>query len=290
MVAPTTVYINDYLTNGFSNEKRQNTMAHELGHSLGLDHSGSLKYSPETLMYYTNISFTNYTIFVPVLDDIRGVQARYGAPGNTTQCYTFVSNGNVNYTGTCSVNGYAALPMTEYVTSAGSQNRAFATHYSTSRVLPAVGTALMTTDVQIPNLSKAYRFSLGVHTDNNVANPASRFSTIDLDNDGIKAVYDDSSGNSQVIIMNNTSPNTADYFLEVAFENGKPTSTYAYLNNNGGGTPPNFLGSTTFSPGSGWSSSVFYGTGVWTDNFLNPLSQYKVTKYINRLLSWSPSG
>jgi hypothetical protein len=277
------VYVNDYYTNSYSNEKRQNVIAHEIGHAIGLDHSGTSTNALKTLMYYTSGRYDNYKIFVPTLDDIRAATAHYGSVTSTSECNEFNSNGDVVYTGTCSGSN-PALPMNEKVLTTGPQNRAFASQYSTGQSFPSVGTVLITTKVD-PNT--LYRFSTGIHTNTNVADGASRFATIEVDNSNIKAAWSYLGITQLATIWVGTPSTTTVYFLEIVVENGQPAAAYAYKDDNGGSTPPTYLGSVTFTPGLSWSGSKYYGTGVWTDDSLNPASNYDVTSYYNRLKSYT---
>ena len=51
-------------------------MAHELGHTLGLEHEND--WGAIVLMYYTDEPFLDNGIIEPELDDINGVDAIYG--------------------------------------------------------------------------------------------------------------------------------------------------------------------------------------------------------------------
>lgn len=269
------IYINDALTNSFSSQKRQNVAAHEFGHAVGLDHPGALT----TLMYSTNTSYTTYNIFVPVLDDIRGVQDWYGIPSSTSECTAFNQNGVVTYTGTCSASN-PALPMTETVTTAGAQNRAFASDSTSGRSLPSADTALITVKVK-PNT--LYRYSMGIHTDSNVASQTSRFATIEIRDSNIVASWTSGGVAQTSAIWVGTPSTTTTYFLELVVQNGKPAAAYAYKDD----ASPTWLGKASFTPGLAWSGTKYIGTGVWTDGTSNPKSDYTVSQYYDRLKSYT---
>lgn len=245
------------------------------GHGVGLDHPGAVT----TLMYSTNTSYTTYNIFVPVLDDIRGVQDWYGTPLSTSECTTFNQNGAVTYTGTCSGSN-PALPMTETVTTAGVQNRAFASDSVSGQSLPSADTALITVKVK-PNT--LYRYSMGIHTDSNVANQASRFATIEIRDSNIVADWTSGGVTQTSTIWVGTPSTTTTYFLELVVQNGKPAAVYAYKDD----TSPTWLGKASFTPGLSWSGTKYMGTGVWTDGTSNPKSDYTVSQYYDRLKSYT---
>lgn len=288
------VTINDYLTNGLTSQHRQSVIAHEMGHTLGLDENSnpSSTNDEKTLMYPDDLSYSLYKVFVPVLDDIRGAQVWYGGRTSNSQCPpNYNQNGVVEYnpdTPTCSSSN-PDLPMTERVTTAGAGNRAFASQYSTSTSMPSVGTTVMMTKVKANTL---YRFSLGFHSGTNVADQFNRMATIELDNNGIYASYIDTGGNVKTVtIWSGTPSTTTTYFLEIVVQKSTfktPVGVYAYKDDGSGSTPPTYLGSAQFDSGVLWNSyGMYFGTGVWTDSSSNPLSNYQVKEYYNRLRSYT---
>lgn len=291
MNTPVTITLNTSYLDGYSNQQRQNTIAHETGHAIGLDHADSGvsdSDAQKTLMYSTNNNYVTYKIYVPVLDDIRAAQAWYGTVTSTSECTEYNQNGDVVYTGTCS-SGSPALPMTEKVTTAGAGNRAFASQFSSGQSMPSVGTMLMMTKVQPSTL---YRFSLGTHSGSNVADSFNRMATIELDNNGIYASYINTGGSvTTVTIWSGTPSTSTTYYLEVVVEQGSfstPTAVYAYKDDGGGTDAPTYLGSASFDSGVLWNSySMWHGTGVWTDSGSSPLSNYQVKEYYNRLQSYT---
>lgn len=289
------VTLNTDILNFVGMEHRQAVAAHELGHAIGLEHSGVFPNSAKTLMYATTEFFNTYNIFVPTLDEIRALKSSTlygGGIANTPECYEHKSSGgDIVYSGTCSTSN-AALPMTEKVTVAGT-HRAFASQTQNGQSMPSVGTVLMMTKVKP---TTAFRFSLGVHSDNNVADPANRMATIELDNNGIKASYVNTGGSVVTTTIWSGTPSTSTtYFLMVVAEKSTTGLTtaavYAYKDDGGGtnNTPPTFLGSARFSSGINWNTynTMHFGTGVWTDSSSNPLSNYVVSEYYNRMRSYT---
>jgi hypothetical protein len=171
--------------------------------------------------------------------------------------------------------------MTEKVTTAGSGNRAFAADSSGSILLPSSNTVLIGTKV---NPSTLYRFSTGIHTNTNVADGASRYGTIELNNDGVKAAWSYLGSTQTSTLCGSPCVSTGTtYYLQLVMQNGQNAAAYAYLNDGGGTTPPTYLGKASFTPGtSSWSGSMNIGTGVWTDSGSNPLSNYVVSEYHDR--------
>ena len=278
------IAINTFNTDSYPSQKRQAIWAHELLHGLGLDHSGNTTSTETSLMHASIEMYNSHKIFVPVLDDINGLQAIYGETPSTPQCNFSSNNGQITYTGTCSSEN-SALPMTEEVLTSDSGHRTFAYDKSTGDSLPSSGTALFTTKVTSDTL---YRFSTGIHTNTDVSDSDNRFATIELDNDGIKAV---TSNFIPVTTISGSSPQVGTtYFLELVVQEGKDAVAYAYEDN---GTPtvqPTFLGSATFATSGSWSGTKFFGTGVWTDNTSNPKSNYDVDFYSNHFLCLPPES
>lgn len=118
--------------------------------------------------------------------------------------------------------------------------------------------------------------------------------TIELDNDGIKASYVNTGGGvTTTTIWSGTPSTTTRYFLEVVAEQSTTGLTtaavYAYQDDGGGSTPPTYLGSARFTSGINWNTynTMYFGTGVWTDNSSNPLSNYSVSEYYDRMRSYT---
>ncbi|HKU50075.1 MAG TPA: hypothetical protein VJP79_09000 [Nitrososphaera sp.] len=244
-------------------------------------------------MYFDSTPYDSYGIFAPTLDDIRGVTSSSlygGGIAKTPQCFEHNSSGgDVIWTGTCSSSN-AALPMTEKTTVAGT-HRAFASQTNLGQVMPSVGAVLMTVKVKP---TTAYRFSLGIHSTNNVADSTNRMATIELDNTGIKASYVNTGGTvSTTTIWSGTPSTSTTYFLEVVAVKSTTGLTvagvYAYIDNGSGAVEPTFLGSAKFTSGINWNTygTMHFGTGVWTDSSSNPLSNYQVSEYYNRMRSYT---
>ncbi|MEM3152591.1 MAG: hypothetical protein QXW26_03950 [Candidatus Nitrosocaldus sp.] len=273
--------------------QKQNTIAHELGHAvvgLGDNRDTSTNFKA-TLMYYTDISYTIYKIFAPTLDEIRGTQNIYGTTIPTSTCTPFTKNGSVTYNGTCSSDN-PALPINLKVLRAGNNNYAFASQYSSSQALPTVGTVMMMTKV---NANTPHHFSIGIHTTSNFGDPYNRMITVRLDKsvrNGVQTSYIDTGGNLKIeYLWRGTISTSSTYFLQIVIQQdsfSSPAGVYAYLDDNGGSTPPTYLGSKLVRSGILWNSyNVYYAVGVWSDNEYRLLSDYTVREYYNRLRSYS---
>jgi hypothetical protein len=73
-----TAWWNTHYTNGYSALKRQSVMVHELGHVLGLAHSGSGGCGTVPIMHpTTQRRFDECHLFSPTTDDVNGVNFIY---------------------------------------------------------------------------------------------------------------------------------------------------------------------------------------------------------------------
>lgn len=68
---------NAYYTDSYTSLEKQETMVHELGHILGLAHSGSSTCSGQPIMYYSRDRYSVCGHVVPQPDDIAGANALY---------------------------------------------------------------------------------------------------------------------------------------------------------------------------------------------------------------------
>lgn len=66
------VEANGYYTDGYDSNGRQQVLAHELGHAIGLAHAGT-----NALMYSSSDRWFVYGIKTPQTDDVNGVAAAY---------------------------------------------------------------------------------------------------------------------------------------------------------------------------------------------------------------------
>ena len=132
-----------------------------------------------------------------------------------------------------------------------------------------------------------YRYSMGVYLVKGYPNQYYRFSTIELDNDGIKLV---NTGKPIKYIWSGY-PDTSSsikYFLILVAEtksyagNPLPSAAYAFkINTNTGSWT--WLGSGLLKRGLSWTGSVYYGHMVWTDGPGDPESNYYVYGWWNYL-------
>ena len=68
---------NKYYTDSYSNAARQSVMTHELGHALGLAHSGSSSCSGQPIMYYSSARYSTCGHVGPQADDRNGISYLY---------------------------------------------------------------------------------------------------------------------------------------------------------------------------------------------------------------------
>jgi hypothetical protein len=265
---PTTVDLNDYYLNGFSVQHREYVTAHESGHAIGLAHTSGID-----VMYPDDSVWYNYGIFVPMLDDINGVQSIYGSSSTTTANVCIYS---VNY-GHCSWGNNNGYPENIWISPPTTGAIAMVVPSGLPVSLPGSNTLLMITEVT-PNT--LYRFSMGIYLSGNPYDTSQRFMTIEVDSGGFKLV---DSNPVTVVNIGTASPSTGtEYFVELVAQNGLSAYAYVFQKSNG-----NFIGSAGLSPNFGWSTSVWYGNGVWTDSSSSPASNYNVNAWYNYLKSYT---
>ena len=250
-VSPVKVYINEYYTNGMITQNRQSVMSHEVCHGLGLAHS-----SGGSLMG-TN-AWTDYKIFTPVFDDIKGLQAIYGSSATTAQWNSYTtSNGHITWGPT---NGYVE---NLWISPSGVSQSA--TCYESRTVLPSSGTMLMICEVQP---STSYKFATGIFKSQN---PSDRMMSIEYDSDYFKLAKTSGSVNICQVYF----PGYRHYLILVV-QNGLPAYAYVYRADNGAWQGGNYL-----SLSDGWATSVHFSNSVWTDSSSNPSSNYNVYNWYN---------
>lgn len=296
LVNPTEVALNDFSTNSFTNHHREQVMTQEIGHALGLHHSdegNTFPYNDQTIMYSFDTSYTTYKLFVPVLDDIRALAAWYGNVTSTSQCNALPAwqvNGQVTYSGTCSGTN-PALPMTERITVAGSGNRAYASEFSTAQNLPtATGMVLMNAKVT-PSAVRNNIF--GITTSPDITLLPNRFMMMRAQSVGWQVINSDTGGTSWIVSLCSCAPVIGQqYWIQIVAYNGDKWGAEVYLND-GGGTdhrPPTRIASKEFNPTGGglpWTSTVYYGTGVYQGGSSSTLANWSVHEFMNRLRSWT---
>ncbi|TMI22676.1 matrixin family metalloprotease [Candidatus Bathyarchaeota archaeon] len=202
-------------------------IAHEMGHSLGLAHSGR----PCTLMYEYDVVLDPQCqggVFFPVKDDIDGAIALYGVVVSTPFSNTDVSGGYLCWY--CNNQPSPPIyPPTLMVAYGCSCHRQAGVYNSGS--LPSSGIALMFAHVTATTLN---RFGVGWQ----IGAPASgkAFVNFELDNDGAKLViYQGDAGYWGVDAIKcytcssfTPLPNV-DYFVELVVESEVPVKAHAYL-------------------------------------------------------------
>lgn len=256
------------------------TAGHETGHALGLDHTqGADSDSARVLMraLYNQI-------IAPTLDDIRAVKDKYGAVTSTSECTEWKTNGDVIHTGTCSGSN-PALDMTEKVTTATSTSKGFATTTSGTTTLPSNGALVMTVKVKANTVGK---FIMGAFTSTTIANNLNRIAAVEMSSDGFYLVRSSSTGFTRSTISS-TAPTVGQvYFLELVIRDDQTTTAYVFRDNGGETNPPSYVGSiVTTTVQLPWTSSVYYGTGAFTTASGQPLSDYTISEYHNRLKSFT---
>jgi hypothetical protein len=257
------VYLYDYPMHYFFFEDRQWTVAHETGHALGLWHSSD----QWALMYPTDAAYANYNIFVPVFDDINGVQAMYGTTATTPEPFCFQWYGSCIYTG-------GTYPIGIQVTTADAGHYAFVTESSSALHLPSSNSMVMYAIITQDTL---YRSSLGVYTAATPYDTTQRFMTVETDAEGFKMVC---SGSNAVTFS--YTPQTVQplanipYFMILVVESGQASAGYAYYKNGNpyGSTYPSLAGWGSIGLCSPYSTStsVYFGNGVWSDSTLTAAS------------------
>jgi hypothetical protein len=70
-------YWNKYYTDGYSSTARRQVMVHELGHAIGLGHSGSPSCSGQPIMYANSNRYFTCGRYAPQQDDINGINYLY---------------------------------------------------------------------------------------------------------------------------------------------------------------------------------------------------------------------
>lgn len=271
------VYLNSFKL-GSDRTKIVSVSAHETGHALGLDHTQATSNGGYATMWAANIN-----IIGPTLDDIRGVKTKYGAVTSNSQCTEWKTNGDVTHNGTCSGSN-PALDMREFITTAASNSKAVATTTSSTTSLPSNGALVMTVKVKATTVNK---FIMGAFTSTDVSNTLNRVAAIEMSSDGFWLVRSTPTGyvRSQIGIAT-PAANTV-YFLELIIRDDQITQGLVFKDDGSATVPPTAIGKATTTVQYSWSTSVYYGTGVWTTTSSQPKSDYTISEFHNRLLSYT---
>lgn len=277
-----TVQINDYKTGQTNHDLIQNVAGHETGHAIGLDHTQPLDSDGGRAIMWASVDSNN---IAPTLDDIRGAKAKYGAKTSTSQCTEWDTNGDVVYTGTCSSSN-PALPMREYIITAGTNSKAVATTTSSVTTLPSNGAFMITAKVKATTVNK---FIMGAFTSTDVANTLNRVMAIEMSSDGFWLFRSSTSGYTRTPISTSTPTVGQEYFLQLIVRSGGLDSKAFVFKNDGGATdPPSWVGNiATATVQLPWTSSVYYATGDWTTSTTQPKPDYNISEYHNLLKSYT---
>ncbi len=272
---PVRIVLNDYVLSSYSQDVIILTIAHEMGHAMGIEHS----LVTASLMWDGPENFKNYGVYFPVVDDIKAAAALYGWTGDSALANFSGQNGGVGCVTPC------LPPFTLFVTTAGSGNYA---KVMNNTGLPASKIAIM---MAYATPSTLYRFNIGWQ------DSFGAFGSFEMDNDGFKFVNTKTTG---VQIVSSSSPTAGtSYFLELVVEatnNGIVWAhAYAYQGStqtaSGGET---FIGQwggsllqvvcglgTCSSSQSNWSDANSFESAVWTDSSSNPASNYALVHFWN---------
>ena len=293
---PTQIIISDYYVSqeeanstkifGFQlsdNDFRVHILAHELGHAIGLAHSQVLC----SLMYESldNIKYCGQGVYFPVVDDIKGAAMLYGWAFDASFASQSVSgNGKVSWEG----NGFCVTcpPVDLQVLSPSTSSVKV---YNNS-ALPSTNIAIMMAYVTPQAL---YRFNIGWQTN---FSPFI-FSTLELDNDGAKLVYEEGTCCAVINLNSSFSPQaSSSYFLELVVEqqsgSAAPTThAYVYQGNiastNGAeyfdGHSSHLMAFSTpiVTSFATWADAASFDGSVWTDSSSNPPSGYNLDHFWN---------
>jgi hypothetical protein len=237
----------------------------------------------------------------PILDERRAVTQTngefpmYGQRPSTLACSPSFQGGTVTYGSSCGGSGLG-YPITMKVTTLGVGNAATFTSSSGS-TLPGQSSndnrvLMLTAKVKATTLGK---FSMGVYTNTIISDTANRVMSVELNSNGVFLVYSSSGGVQTVTPISSTALQTGTvYWVQLIIKSGQPSYAFVYKDNGNGedniqptpiayGTAPSVQGTVQKS----WSSTVYYGMGVWKPTSSSPQSEYVVSEFNNLLKTYN---
>jgi hypothetical protein len=132
---------------------------------------------------------------------------------------------------------------------------------------------------------------MGVYTNKVISDTTNRIMSVELNSNGVYLVYSSSTGTQTVKTLSSTPLQTGvEYWVQLLIKNGQPSYAWVYKNDGNGASnvQPTQIATGNAETVQGtvqksWSSSVYYGMGVWKPTSSSPNSDYQVTEFNNLL-------